>query len=657
MPPSSRLIYSDFSTGEMSPDALARVDLEATFKGCSELKNMLALQLGGVVRRPALMFVAEVKDSSKLTRLLHFDTAGDTHLVIEVGDLYMRFYEEDGSVVESAPDVPLEVVTPWTEDQVHAIQTAQFEDLLFLVHPDVHPQILSRPTSTTFSLDEYDHVWGPFLDVNIDTSWTISVVTGGGVRVVLTASAPLFEAAHVGTQFYLSDGTTSGYILIDTFTSDTIVEGVIVEPIPSRPFVTSLWAEEAWSGIYGFPGTVAFYQQRAWFSAVRDKPQLFWGSVIADYVNFALGADDDAAIAYRVMSLRREEVVWIAPFGPGLFLGTEHSIMQISGADAAVTPTNIIVQRQSSTGCHELQPISIGNRAFFVDRSQTKLMMFQYDRLSGEQHTAENLNLFANHLGDSLFREIAWAQDALSIFFACMEDGSLVSCSIHPEQGMVAWSSHDNGGVTESVMAGHAGNIDLTWAVVQRTIDGATKRYIEKINILDTLGAPRIDYTDSGLLYQGVATDVISGLDHLEGETVAVLADGASHRDRVVSGGEITLEREATDVTAGLEIEGAIRPNPLDTTDAPLGGVAGFPRGYGSVYLRLVDSVVPLVEGDQSPLRTPSMPMNTVPPLVTKDLEVQIEGFEAGFVPRISVTIPKNLRIIGMFAKTEFGGL
>ena len=42
-------------------------------------------------------------------------------------------------------------------------------------------------------------------------------------------------------------------------------------------------------------------------------------------------------------------------------------------------------------------------------------------------------------------------------------------------------------------------------------------------------------FVDSHLTYSGSATTTLSGLSHLEGQTVSVLADGSTHPDRVVS--------------------------------------------------------------------------------------------------------------------------
>jgi hypothetical protein len=126
------------------------------------------------------------------------------------------------------------------------------------------------------------------------------------------------------------------------------------------------------------------------------------------------------------------------------------------------------------------------------------------------------------------------------------------------------WAHHTLGGafgtgtaVVESIacIPGPTGDRDELWMVVKRTINGSTKRYIEYMNSFfmdDTIAQADAHFLDCSLMYSGVAVTHISGLSHLEGQTVSVLADGATQPDKVVSGGAITLDRAASKVYVGL---------------------------------------------------------------------------------------------------------
>ena len=92
------------------------------------------------------------------------------------------------------------------------------------------------------------------------------------------------------------------------------------------------------------------------------------------------------------------------------------------------------------------------------------------------------------------------------------------------------------------------------YVIVKRTINGATRRFVEVLNVFDfdQTDNTSFNFLDSQLSYSGSAVSTISGLDHLEGQTVSILANGATHPDKTVSSGSITLDRSSTSVKVGL---------------------------------------------------------------------------------------------------------
>ena len=91
------------------------------------------------------------------------------------------------------------------------------------------------------------------------------------------------------------------------------------------------------------------------------------------------------------------------------------------------------------------------------------------------------------------------------------------------------------------------------YLLVKRYVNGSTRRFVEFLTNFEFGEAQdNAFFVDSGLTYDDVPTSTISGLDHLEGEVVSILADGATHADKTVSGGNITLDRTAQKVHVGL---------------------------------------------------------------------------------------------------------
>ena len=123
--------------------------------------------------------------------------------------------------------------------------------------------------------------------------------------------------------------------------------------------------------------------------------------------------------------------------------------------------------------------------------------------------------------------------------------------------------------------------------VVKRHIDGQDVRYIERL-------APRLPgksliegvFLDCSLTYRGAAVDTISGLDHLEGDTVNALADGNVVEGLTVTGGEITLPFEAAVVHVGLPYTADLETLRLEF-DAGQGTMQGRKKQISKLTLRL----------------------------------------------------------------------
>jgi hypothetical protein len=128
---------------------------------------------------------------------------------------------------------------------------------------------------------------------------------------------------------------------------------------------------------------------------------------------------------------------------------------------------------------------------------------------------------------------------------------------------VIGWHRHIVGGsfsggdaVVESVVVTPSGDgtRDEVGMIVKRTINGATKRYVEFMTKMFEDGDAVEDafFVDCGLSYSGAPTTTITGAGHLEGETVKLWVDGASHPDKVVAGGQVTLDRAGSTVQLGL---------------------------------------------------------------------------------------------------------
>jgi hypothetical protein len=154
--------------------------------------------------------------------------------------------------------------------------------------------------------------------------------------------------------------------------------------------------------------------------------------------------------------------------------------------------------------------------------------------------------------------EWAFQQIPFSCIWAVRDDGVLLGFTYMQEQQVAAWHRHDTDGLFESVCTIVEGNVDAVYVVVNRTIGGQRKRYVERFDNRQFTDVTDAFFVDAGLSWSGAPATVFSGLDHLEGQTVSILADGNVHPRRVVAGGSVTLDYAASDVHIGLPITAEI---------------------------------------------------------------------------------------------------
>lgn len=192
---------------------------------------------------------------------------------------------------------------------------------------------------------------------------------------------------------------------------------------------------------------------------------------------------------------------------------------------------------------------------------------------------------------------MAWAQEPYRTLWAVRSDGLLLGMTFRKDNEVLAWHRHPmrNGAVEDvTVIPNPQTGQAQVWLVLRRIIGGQTKRYIE---IMTPPHVPTSDsdtagyiFVDSSLTYSGDPADEISGLDHLDGQTVSIWADGSRHPDRVVTDGAVLLDREASTVHIGLQSDAYIRTLPAKA-GAANGYVLGKTRAVSRIRAELYHTI------------------------------------------------------------------
>jgi hypothetical protein len=235
------------------------------------------------------------------------------------------------------------------------------------------------------------------------------------------------------------------------------------------------------------------------------------------------------------------------------------------GQDRVLTPTTAGVRIQSYNGSSWVPPVVINSTALYLQEKNARIRDLGYE-FSSDKYTGNDLSLMSEHLFDGFTIEgMAYADEPYGVLWCIRNDGTLLGLTYQREHQVWGWHRHVTDGDFESVAVIGEGQRDAPYFIVKREIDGVEKRYVERMEPRGTSLNLNMFYIDCGLTYDGVPADVFAGLNHLEGKTVAVLADGLEIEGLIVTDGQVTLPDEFSTVHIGLAYTPAIETLDVDT--------------------------------------------------------------------------------------------
>lgn len=342
-----------------------------------------------------------------------------------------------------------------------------------------------------------------------------------------------------------------------------------------------------------FPSSVAYFEQRRTFggSLTRRQRVTMTSSATESDVSFSIPTVDSDRISFDVAAREGGAILHIVPISHLMVLSnsTEYRVTPIN--DDAITPTSISIRPQSFVGASRAQPAIVNNNAIFVANrgGHVREMGFGQNVLS---YLTGDLSLRATHLFDGLeIEQIAYSKAPQPIIWFISSNGDLLGLTYIPEETVLGWHHHETDGTFESCAIVSEGDEDHLYVIVRRTINGVPVRYVERMaNLALDLTTPLISgfFVDAGLTYTGVPATVITGLAHLEGEAVVVLADGLVVRGLTVTSGQITLATAASTVHVGLAYITELETLPT-TLQLPAGGLDKV-KNVSQVWLRVEES-------------------------------------------------------------------
>lgn len=282
------------------------------------------------------------------------------------------------------------------------------------------------------------------------------------------------------------------------------------------------------------PSAVAIFEQRLFFANSNNDPQKIWGSVSGDFQDMTEGSNAGDAVSYVIGSEQVNAIRWLAS-GKFLLMGTIGGLFSLSSGSSAdpLTPTNVTVKKETSYGSAYIPPKKIGNYFYFIQRNlkTVRETAYSYD---DDEYKALDLTILAPHIcGDGIV-DMAYQQSPYNILWCVRSDGELCALTREIDQEVIAWSRHDTNGSFESVsvIPGDGGD-DEVWFIVNRTIDGSTKRYVEYMKPMDFDELEDAFFVDCGLSLD-VAFDITGITKASPGVVTTSGAHGFSNGDIVI---------------------------------------------------------------------------------------------------------------------------
>lgn len=481
--------------------------------------------------------------------------------------------------------------------------------------------------------------------------------------ITLTANFAAFASNAAGSIFSLQHGAYRGYVRVDTVSNSSNAGATVMEALAATS-PTYKWREGAWSDNQGWPGAVVFHQQRLTFACTTKSPQTFWASKSGKYTDFTPGAEADDPVNVTVASNQVNAINWLVS-QKSLAVGTvgsEWRIGSADGSDSVMTPANATAIQETAYGSHQtLPPVRAGSGILFAQRGGRKIRELVYS-FQTNGWVAPDLSLLAEHITVGGIVDMAYAQEPDSIVWMVRSDGVLLGLTYNRAEEVVGWHWHDTDGLFEQVATIHSGEHDQVWVVVNRTIGGVAKRYVEYFmpTFVDQEREDAV-FVDCSLSYSGAGATSFSGLTHLEGKTVDILADGSVRSPKVVASGAVSIDKSAVKAAIGLPFTSQIQTLRIEG-----GGEDGTSQGHikriAQVTMRLHRSLgyeVGQAGGTlvRPPHRSSATLLGQAPDLFTGDEKVAIDNhYDMDGQITIQQTQPYPLTVLAVICQVGVNG-
>jgi hypothetical protein len=522
------------------------------------------------------------------------------------------------------------------------------------------PDLRQWQVDVTFDIDEQAYYLG-----NVYRSLVHVGTTGTSPPTQTEGEA---DDGGGGKWLYLHSGY--GLMRITSITDATTATAIIVQRLPIEIIGSTLktyrWSNSPYSNAQGWPIAITFFRERLVLMGARRIDM----SVVSDYEHFnrrdAGEFLDDLAISIVIGSGRVDPIEWTIADANGLVIGTrgQEFLVDEASTNAPFGAKNFRIRPQSQFGSqNNAQVCQVGDTIVYAQRTGKRLLSAQYD-FASLRLVSENLSIYSEHILQPTVADMVYQQNPYSIVWIRLSDGTLAAWTYDRLNGVIAGYRRPMvNGVVESICAipSPDGTTDDLWLFIRRRINGVTVRYAEIITCVDPMTTALADsfFVDCGLVSVNASpVTSVSGAEHLAGQTVQMLVDGAVQAPQVVpNSGVVPLQFPGRKIALGLQMTSRMRSMRIEAGAAD-GTAQGRIGRVSEIMIRFLNTLggrfgTYMDKLDPIPTRAPgSTNMNQPPPAFTGDRNLPMPGDwnRAGYVCIIQDQ-PLPMTVVSITAK------
>ena len=577
-------LQTSFTAGELSPSLSVRVDLSRYQSGCKKLENMLVHPHGGVSKRNGLRYLGALPGKA---RLMPFVFSVIEAYVLVWAEKRLYIFDKHGAVLNWDGSV-YSIASPYSAEEAKQVSFVQSADVIYLASTKHTPYRLSRHNHTDWRLEQISFAPKASPPVGVlcglhdvrtedervsdgegekDWVYVVTKVNNKGEESLPCASVQISGPENLRPTCYpklwwptsASSGDSSEYRIYQDKNGKYGYIGSSVNYVFDAKNIAPDMGDCPPENVNPFaggnyPGAVCFFQQRLVFGGSEKNPQTLWFSRTGNYESFnkSSPAKPDDAMEISIAGNEVSRIEWLVALRT-LLVGTSGTEWEVKSSGAALSAADISIVPQSYRGSAKLPALVVGNSVLHVSRTNREMRDLLYD-FGTDSYAGSDHAILASHLFENnSIVDWAYQQSPNSIIWCVRSDGVLLGHTYLREHQVFAWHRHMTQGSFESICTIPGKYEDDLFAVVRRKINGRECYYLERMennfskqsdeeNTRDEASDRELDpeinnqlfFADAALSYHGVAISKVIGLDHLLGEEVCIVADGAVCANQIV---------------------------------------------------------------------------------------------------------------------------